>query len=163
MITAITNGTWKDLPSHINHTVLRQFHCTACSLSKSNHPPQRVGDGFHGSHPGYELSLDYQGKVNPPSARGYTGFWFIKDKFSGYRHTILTWDISAHPLRCALDQSYLSILPTVITFAATDQMWDLPRTIPLSLNILAPFILLLIRLRTNIRNKILSSGTSRSS
>ena len=52
------------------------------------------GSGVHGLLPAETLSVDYQGTISPISVRGYNGFFFFKDLFSGFRHAISVKDKS---------------------------------------------------------------------
>jgi hypothetical protein len=54
------------------------------------------------------LSVDYQGTINPTSVRRYTGFFFFKDLFSGYRHAIFVKDKSG--------ETFYQAAQEVITF-----------------------------------------------
>ena len=80
MYQAIMNGTWTGLPTNITpaqvNKTLKNIHCLSCELSKRNRDPTKEGDGFHAPSPGDEISVDYQGKINPPSIRG---FYLFKD------------------------------------------------------------------------------------
>jgi len=112
MYQAIMNGTWTGLPTNITpaqvNKTLKNIHCLSCELSKRNRDATREGDGFHAPTPGEEISVDYQGKINPPSVRGYTGFYLFKDSFTGHRHTIMVKNKAA--------ASYLDALQRVIVF-----------------------------------------------
>jgi hypothetical protein len=87
MAVAIQSGSWTGVPFSLTPTninaVLSRLDCTACSLCKRNKRHKRHGTGLHGFLPGEELSIDYQGKISPTSARGFTGFYIIRDKYSG--------------------------------------------------------------------------------
>jgi hypothetical protein len=112
MYQSIMNGTWTGLPPNITpaqvNKTLKNIHCLSCELSKRNRDPTKEGDGFHAPSPGDEISVDYQGKINPPSIRGFTGFYLLKDSYSGHRHAIMVKNKSA--------ASYLDALQRVITF-----------------------------------------------
>jgi hypothetical protein len=112
MYQSIMNGTWTGLPTNITpaqvNKILKNIHCLSCELSKRNHDPTKEGDGFHALSPGDEISVDYQGKINPPSIRGFTGFYLLKDSYTGHRHAIMVKNKSA--------ASYLDALQRVITF-----------------------------------------------
>jgi hypothetical protein len=112
MYQAIMNGTWTGLPTNIMpaqvNKTLKNIHCLSCKLIKRNRDPTRQGDGFHAPTPGEEISVDYQGKINPPSIRGYTGFYLFKDSFTGHRHAIMVKNKTA--------ASYLDSLQRVIIF-----------------------------------------------
>ena len=73
---AIMNGAWTGLPTNITpaqvNKTLKNIHCLSCGLSNRNRDPTKEGDGFHAPSPGDEISVDYQGKINPPSIRGFT-------------------------------------------------------------------------------------------
>lgn len=107
MITAIQSGLWTDVPPHITppiiNKVLTLHQCTACRLGQMNRNDHRKGTGLHPSTPGQVLSVDYQGKINPPSTRGYTGFWLFLDLHSGYIHAHFTKDKTASTYKDALD------------------------------------------------------------
>jgi hypothetical protein len=79
MYQSIMHGTWTGLPDGLKpaqvNKILKNFHCLACELSKRNKNPTEQGDGFHALLPGEEISVDYQGKIEPPSVRGFTGFY----------------------------------------------------------------------------------------
>jgi len=93
MYKSIFNGTWSGVPSHLTpsdiNKVLKTMHCTACAMCKRNKLPTEEGTGLHAPLPGNVLSVDYQGKINPVSVRGYTGFYLFKDSFTGMRHAEL--------------------------------------------------------------------------
>jgi hypothetical protein len=112
MYQAIMNGTWTGLPTNITpaqvNKTLKNIHCLSCELSKQNRDPTRQGDGFHAPTPGEEISVDYQGKINPPSIRGYNGFYLFKDSFTGHRHALMVKNKTA--------ASYLDSLQRVIIF-----------------------------------------------
>jgi len=112
MATALLHSTWTGLnpkltPACINK-VLSRINCTACGLTKRNRQPIGSGSGVHGNLPAETLSVDYQGPIHPTSGRGYTGFFFFKDLFSGYRHAIFVKDKSG--------ESFLAAATEVITF-----------------------------------------------
>jgi len=106
MAVAIQSGSWTGVPTSLSPTninaVLSRLDCTACSLCKRNKRHKRHGTGLHGFLPGEELSIDYQGKISPTSARGFTGFYIIRDKYSGYVHCTMVQDKSATTLRLVL-------------------------------------------------------------
>ena len=81
MIQSMLNGTWKGIPDEITpqsiHTVMSKIHCTACALSKMHKRHINEGSQIHGSYPGEEISVDYQGKISPVSVRGHTGFYLF--------------------------------------------------------------------------------------
>ena len=112
MIQSLLNGTWRGLSSDITpksvHSVMSKIHCTACGLSKMHKRQIRSGTQIHGSYPGEEISVDYQGKISPVSVRGHTGFYLFKDRHSGYRHAVLVKDRTA--------KTYLGALRQVIQF-----------------------------------------------
>ncbi len=49
--------------------------------------------------------MDYQGKIEPPSVRGFTGFYLFKDSCTGHRHAVMVKSKDA--------ATYLSILGQV--------------------------------------------------
>ena len=107
MYQSIFNGTWTELPSHIKpadiNKVLKTLHCTACAMCKRNKLPQQTGDGQHAPLPGNVLSVDYQGKINPLSVRGYSGFYLFKDSCTGMRHAEMVKDKTATSFQKALN------------------------------------------------------------
>ena len=83
MYQSIMHGTWTGLPdglkpAHVNK-ILKNVQGLSCELSKRDKNAIEQGDGFHALPPGEEISVDYQGKVEPPSVRGFTGFYLFKD------------------------------------------------------------------------------------
>ena len=112
MYQAIMNGTWTGLPTNITsaqvNKTLTNIHCLSCELSKQNRDPIQEGDGIHAPSPDDEISVDYQGKINPPSIRGFKGFYLFKDSFTDHRHAIMVKDKTA--------STYLQALQRVITF-----------------------------------------------
>jgi hypothetical protein len=106
MYESIFNGTWSGVPSHLTpsdiNKVLKTMHCTACAMCKRNKLPTEEGTGLHAPLPGNILSVDYQGKINPVSVRGYTGFYLFKDSFTGMRHAELVKDKTAVSFQNAL-------------------------------------------------------------
>ena len=60
-----------------------------------------------GASPGEELSIDYHGKINPPSICGYTGFYLFKDSFTGHRQIMVSNKAAS---------SYLDAFQRVIIF-----------------------------------------------
>ena len=112
MIQSLLNGTCRGLTGDITpkavHSVMSKIHCTACGLSKMHKRQILTGTQIHGSYPGEEISVDYQGKISPVSVRGHTGFYLFKDRYSGYRHAVLVKDRTA--------KTYLSALRQVIQF-----------------------------------------------
>ena len=112
MIESMLNGTWTGLSDDITprsvHTVMSKIHCTACSLSKMHKRYINEGSQIHGSYPGEEISVDYQGKISPVSVRGHTGFYLFKDRYSGYRHAVMVKDKTS--------KTYLLALQLVIHF-----------------------------------------------
>ena len=112
MIQSIQNGTWSGLDSSITpqaiQAVMSRMHCTACGMCKMHKRQVTQGEGLHGSYPGEEISVDYQGKITPTSVRGFSGFYLFKGKYSGYRHGILVKDKSA--------KTYLDAVESVIQF-----------------------------------------------
>jgi hypothetical protein len=99
------NGTWTGLPTNITpaqvNKTLKNIHCLSCEMSKRNRDPIKEGDGFHAPSPGEELSVDYQGKINP-------GFYLFKDSYIGHRQAIMVKNKAA--------SSYLNALQRVIIF-----------------------------------------------
>lgn len=85
---------------------LKSILCLSCELSKWNLNPTKDGDGFHALNPGDEISVDNQGKTNPPSIRGFTGLYLFKGSYAGHRHAITAKNKSA--------ASYLDALQRVI-------------------------------------------------
>ena len=87
------HGTWAGLPDGLKPAqvskILKNVHCLSCELSKRNKNPTEQGDVFHASLPGEEISVDYQGKIEPPSVRGFTGFYLFKDSCTGHRHAVM--------------------------------------------------------------------------
>ena len=63
---------------------------TACSLAKTRKASRNKGSGETPTNVGEVLSVDYQGKINPPSVRGYTGYYIFKDLCSKYLHVART-------------------------------------------------------------------------
>jgi hypothetical protein len=84
-------------------------------MCKQNKCKKKQGDGFHSNHPGEELTVDYQGKINPKSVRGFTGYYAIRDKFTGYRHAIMVKNKTA--------ATYLAALQKVIYFYNSHGRW----------------------------------------
>jgi hypothetical protein len=93
MYQSIMHGTWTGLPDGLKpaqvNKILKNVHCLSCELSKRNKNPPAQGDGFHALLPGEEISVDYQGKIEPPSVRGFTGFYLFKDSCTGHRHAVM--------------------------------------------------------------------------
>ena len=83
---------------------MSHIHCTACSLTKRNRQSVGKGSGVHGLLPAETLSVDYQGTISPISVRGYNGFFFFKDLFSGFRHAIFVKDKSGSTFLSAAEQ-----------------------------------------------------------
>ena len=112
MYQAIMNGTWTGLPPNITpaqvNKTLKKIHCLSCELSKRNCDPTKEGDGLHAPSPRDKISVDYQGKINPPSIRGFTGFYLFKDSYTGHRHAIMVKNKNA--------STYLDALQRVIVF-----------------------------------------------
>ena len=52
--------------------------------------------------------MDYQGKIEPPSVRGFTGFYLFKDSCTGHRHAVMVKKKDA--------ATYLSALQLVIAY-----------------------------------------------
>ncbi len=77
-------------------------------MSKRNKNTTEQGDGFHALLPGEEISVDYQGRIEPPSVRGFTGFYLFKDSCTGHRHTVMVKSKDA--------ATYLSALQLVISY-----------------------------------------------
>jgi hypothetical protein len=71
-------------------------------MCKRNKLPTEPGDGQHAPLPGNILSVDYQGKINPISVRGFSGFYLFKDSCSGMRHAELVKYKSAATFQKAL-------------------------------------------------------------
>jgi hypothetical protein len=112
MYQSIMHGTWTGLPDGLKpaqvNKILKNVHCLSCELSKRNKNPTEQGDGFHASLPGEEISVDYQGKIEPPSVRGFTGFYLFKDSCTGHRHAVMVKNKDA--------ATYLSALQIVISY-----------------------------------------------
>ena len=88
--------------AQVNNT-LKNIHCLSCELSKRNRDLTKEAPS-----PADEILVDYQGKINPPSIRGFTGFYLFKDSFTGHHHAIMVKNKAA--------ASYLDALRRVIIF-----------------------------------------------
>ena len=112
MYQSVMHGTWTGLPDGLKpsqvNKILKNVHCLSRELSNRNKNPIEQGDGFHALFPGEEISADYQGKIEPPSVRGYTGFYLFKDSCTGHRHAVMVKIKDA--------ATYLSALQMVITY-----------------------------------------------
>ena len=94
MSNAVDNQLWVNVPSHITSTVINAVMnkqpCISCELAKRNKLPKQVGSGISPPHIGHTISVDYQGKINPVSVRGYTGYFLFLDLVSNFLIAILT-------------------------------------------------------------------------
>jgi len=52
--------------------------------------------------------MNYQGKAEPPSVRGFTGFYLFKDCCTGHRHAVMVKSKDA--------ATYLSAIQLVISY-----------------------------------------------
>jgi len=109
MASCIQGLKWLDVDERLTPSVVRKtmskFPCTACELGKRNKLPRNEGSGMKPNHPGNVLSVDYQGKISPTSARGFTGWFIIKDIKTAYRHGIMTRSKAADSLIEALSHA----------------------------------------------------------
>ena len=112
---AIDNKIWHNIPNTITGSDVRKvfskYQCTACELAKRNKPTQGEGSGVHTLYPGDELSIDYQGTINPPSSQGYTGFFLVEDIATGYLHKKFTKSKDANTL---IEFLHTEVLPLLL-------------------------------------------------
>jgi len=84
----------------------KNVNCLSCELSKRNKNATEQGNGFHSLLPGEKISADYQGKIEPPSVREFTGFYLFKNSCTGHRHAVMVKSKDA--------ATYLSALQLVL-------------------------------------------------
>jgi hypothetical protein len=127
MCDAIDNQLWVNTPTYLTSTiinaVMNKQPCTACELAKRNKLAVQSGSGILPPSVGHTISVDYQGRINPISVRGYNGYFLFLDLLSKYLIVVLTRGKSAEIFLDALHmvllfyQSY-GHSPEVIRFDA---------------------------------------------
>ena len=77
MAGAIRNGSWINVPEGITPSIVEnifnKIDCPACATGKRNKIPTPSGSGVQQLIPGWTLSYDYIGPINPPAYGGFTG------------------------------------------------------------------------------------------
>jgi hypothetical protein len=112
MSEAISKNLWINVPSHLTPTIINSVMnkqpCTACQLAKRNRLKVQQGSGIPPPAVAHTISVDYQGRINPLSVRGYNGYFLFLDVLSQYIIVILTRGKSA--------ETFLNALHMVVLF-----------------------------------------------
>jgi hypothetical protein len=101
-------GIDEDITPAAVTTVFNHLYCTACALAKRNKSDKMHGSGVYNPTVGDTITVDYQGLITPPSARGNTGFFFARCASSTYVHT--------SPTKSKDSSSYIDFLKETLAY-----------------------------------------------